>query len=160
MKKLLEILSENSNVSVTELAAMLDTTEEVVKRQIKQYEDDGIILGYRALVNWEKVSKHGVTALIELKVTPKKETGFDEIAHNVMLFDEVESVYLIAGVYDLAVFVKGETIQDVASFVSKKLSALDCVISTATHFLLKRYKDGGVSFADTESESDKRGMIL
>ncbi|MDP4119636.1 MAG: Lrp/AsnC family transcriptional regulator [Bacillota bacterium] len=160
MKKLLELLSENARLTTTELSFLLNEPEEKIKAQIAEYEEKGIIKGYRTLINWEKVPNAGVTALIELKVTPKKETGFDEIAQSVMSFDEVESVYLIAGVYDLAVFVKGNTIQEVASFVSKKLSALDSVISTATHFLLKRYKDGGVSFAETEREEDKRGLIL
>lgn len=158
MNKLLQILSENSDFTAAQCAAILGTSEEEVTQQIEKYKEDGIILGNRALINWDKVPNSGVTAMIELKVSPKPDTGFDEIAQKVMMFDEVESVYLMAGAYDLLVMVKGENINDVAMFVSKRLSTMESVISTATHFLLKRYKDGGVVF-DPEDE-DRRSMIL
>lgn len=157
MDKLLKLLSRNSEYSVSELSLMLGEPEDYVRARIKKYEDDGIIKGYRALVNYEKVSDAGVTAYIELKVTPQKKSGFDEIAKRIMSFDEVESVYLMAGAYDLSIIVKGETIQDVSAFVSRKLSALDGILSTATHFILKRYKDDGVVLED-EDNSDERCM--
>ncbi len=157
MDKLLKLLSRNSEYSVSELALMLGEPEDYVRARIKKYEDDGIIKGYRALVNYEKVSDAGVTAYIELKVTPQKKSGFDEIAKRIMSFDEVESVYLMAGAYDLSIIVKGETIQDVSAFVSRKLSALDGILSTATHFILKRYKDDGIVLED-EDISDERCM--
>ncbi len=157
MDKLLKLLSRNSEYSVAELALMLGEPEDYVRARIKKYEDDGIIKGYRALVNYEKVADAGVTAYIELKVTPQKKSGFDEIAKRIMKFDEVESVYLMAGAYDLALIVKGETIQDVSAFVSRKLSALDGILSTATHFILKRYKDDGVALED-EDNGDERCM--
>ncbi len=157
MDKLLKLLSRNSEYSVSELALMLGEPEDYVRARIKKYEDDGIIKGYRALVNYEKVQDAGVTAYIELKVTPQKKSGFDEIAKRIMSFDEVESVYLMAGAYDLSIIVKGETIQDVSAFVSRKLSALDGILSTATHFILKRYKDDGVVLED-EDISDERCM--
>ncbi len=157
MDKLLKLLSRNSEYSVSELALMLGEPEDYVRARIKKYEDDGIIKGYRALVNYEKVENAGVTAYIELKVTPQKKSGFDEIAKRIMSFDEVESVYLMAGAYDLSIIVKGETIQEVSAFVSRKLSALDGILSTATHFILKRYKDDGVSLED-EDNGDERCM--
>lgn len=157
MDKLIKLLSRNSEYSVSELALMLGEPEDYVRARIKKYEDDGIIKGYRALVNYEKVDDAGVTAYIELKVTPRKKSGFDEIAKRIMAFDEVESVYLMAGAYDLSIIVKGETIQEVSAFVSRKLSALDGILSTATHFILKRYKDDGVVLED-EDISDERCM--
>lgn len=127
---------------------MLDETEENIIDRIRSYEKQGIIKGHRAIVDFENVEDSGVTAYIELKVTPLKEKGFDEVAEKIMGFDEVASVYLMAGTYDLALIVKGDTIQDVSSFVSRKLSALDGILSTATHFILKRYKDDGVILTD------------
>ena len=148
MDKLLRLLSENSDHSPAELALMLDETEENIIDRIRSYEKQGIIKGHRAIVDFENVEDSGVTAYIELKVTPLKEKGFDEVAEKIMGFDEVASVYLMAGTYDLALIVKGDTIQDVSSFVSRKLSALDGILSTATHFILKRYKDDGVILTD------------
>lgn len=160
MDKLLKILSQDSSYSAEQLAMILGEPEDYIKAQIKEYEDTGVIKGYQAMVDWEKVPNAGVMAIIELKVTPKKEKGFDEIAERVMMFDEVASVYLMAGAYDLALIVKGETIQDISSFVARKLSALDGILSTATHFMLKRYKEGSVNLVDVESQPDRREMIL
>lgn len=159
MDRLLELLNENSQFTISELSAMLDRSEEDIESQIRLYEKEGIIKGYKALINWDKLDSPCVSAIIELKVVPQKETGFDEIAKRVMRFEEVESVYLMAGGYDLSVMVKGKNIQEISMFVSKKLSTLDNVISTATHFVLSRYKDGGVILFSDEQE-DKRSMIL
>lgn len=159
MDKLIELLNENSQLTVSELSAMLNRSEEDIKHQIEEYEKQGIIKGYKALINWDKLADSCVSAIIELKVVPKKETGFDEIAKSVMHFDEVESVYLMAGGYDLLVMVKGKNIQEISMFVSRRLSTLDSVVSTATHFVLSRYKDGGVTLFNDE-EVDKRSMIL
>lgn len=156
MDKLLKLLSENSSYSTKELAMLMGVSEDDVQKQIKDYEKKGVIKGYRAAINWEAVKDSGVTAYIELKVTPTKDKGFDEIAERIMGFDEVDSLYLMAGTYDLAVIVKGETIQDVSSFVTRKLSALDGVLATATHFILKRYKDEGLILS--EIPSDERCM--
>lgn len=159
MNRLLALLSESTNFSTAQLAMMLNEPEDYIKAQIREYEKSGIIVGYKALVNWEKVQDAGVTALIELKVTPKRETGFDEIAQRITEFEQVESVYLMAGAYDLAVYVRGETIQDVATFVSRKLSAMEGIISTATHFLLKRYKEGGVLLDSNVDKQEEREGI-
>ena len=138
---LLSLLNENARLTNAQLAVMLGKTEEEVEKEIADYQQKGIIKGYKALINWEKVDHHKTTALIELKVQPKKESGFDEIAKKIMQFSKVESVYLMSGGFDLAVMVHGDSIQDIAMFVAKRLSPLDSVLSTATHFILTRYKD-------------------
>ncbi len=157
MDKLLRLLSENSNYTLGELSLLLGESEEQISARISDYENRGIIKGYRAIINYEEVDNSGVTAYIELKVTPQKEKGFDEIAEKIMRFEEVSSVYLMAGTYDLALIVKGDTIQEISSFVSRKLSALDGILSTATHFILKRYKDDGVLLTDIP-EDERRCM--
>lgn len=139
---------------------MLGEPEDYIKAQIKEYENKGIIKGYQAVVNWDSLDDSFVEALIELRVTPKKETGFDEMAEMCMAFDEVESVYLMAGVYDFALIVKGETMQDIAMFVAKKLSTVDGVLSTGTHFIMRRYKDRGMNLINPDNRGDERSLIL
>lgn len=160
MDKLLQLLSTNSGFTTSEIAAMLGEPEDYIKAQIKEYENKGIIKGYQAVVDWEALAGNYVEALIELKVTPKKETGFDEMAQQCMAFDEVESVYLMAGAYDFALIVKGETMQDIAMFVAKKLSTIDGVLSTATHFIMRRYKDRGMNLIESYNQADERSLIL
>ncbi len=160
MDKLLEILCENSTYTAKELALMLGEPEDYITAQIKEYEQKGVIKGYRALVDYEKIPDSGVTAIIQLKVTPKKETGFDLIAKEIMSFEEVTDLYLMAGSFDFAVFVRGTSMQDVASFVARKISCVDGVIASATHFMLKAYKIGGVSLADEDELDDGRSMVL
>ncbi len=159
-EQLLELLQDNAQLTAGQLAAMLDESEEEVKRDIARYEKEGVIKGYHALVNWERTETQKASALIELRITPKKDTGFDEIAGRIMNFPEVESVYLMSGGYDLAVTVSGRTMQDVAMFVSKRLSTIEGVLSTATHFVLTKYKDGGVVFSSDYEEIDERGSNL
>lgn len=158
MEKLLKLLQENARLSTKELSVMLNRSELEVQNQISELENTGVIKGYKTLINEQKINA-GVTALIELKVTPKKEYGFQDIADRVMQFSEVESVYLMAGDYDLAVLVKGETIQDVAMFVAKRLSPLDSVISTATHFVLQKYKQDGVILDDFKNNDIRSQMV-
>ncbi len=161
MNKLLEILSRNADFTTEQLAAMTGVSEDEVKAQIQDYKDKGIILGTTALINWDKVPDAGVTAIIELKVTPKPETGFDDTAKIVMSYDNVESVYLAASSrYDLIATVKGSTIQEIAEFVSKRLSTLDNVIGTATSFVLTHYKAGGAAFCGSDEDEEQRSMIL
>ena len=159
MDKLLTLLQENARISCEQLAVMLGTTEDEVKNQISAYEKAGVIRGYQALINWEKADANRASALIELRVTPKRDRGFDEIADRIMQFEEVESVYLMSGGFDLAVRVSGKSMQEIALFVAKRLSTLDSVLSTATHFILTRYKDGGVVL-NAEDERDERGSVL
>ena len=159
MDKLLQLLSTNSSFTTAEIATMLGEPEDYIKAQIKEYENKGVIKGYQAVVNLEEVDNY-VEALIELKVIPKKETGFDEMAEHCMAFEEVESVYLMAGSYDFALIVRGETMQDIAMFVARKLSTIDGVVSTGTHFIMRRYKDRGMNLTDLDNRKDGRSLIL
>jgi len=159
MDNLLGLLKQNARLSIKELSVLLNQSEEVVVKALEAYEKQGIIKGYQAILNYEKLEPAPVFALIELKVQPKKEFGFQEIADRVMAFEEVESVYLMAGDYDLAIFVRGKTIQDVAMFVAKRLSTLDSVLSTATHFVLTKYKEAGFILRDEEAD-ELRGQLV
>jgi DNA-binding Lrp family transcriptional regulator len=159
MDKLLQLLSENSSLTTAELSMMLGEPEDYIAAQIREYEKSGIIRGYRAVVNWDAVPESGVVALIELKVAPQLQKGFDEFAESLLGYDEVESVYLMAGAYDLLLTVKGRTIQDVSAFVAKQLAAMNGILSTATHFMLKRYKENGVPLVDVDKK-DRREMVL
>jgi Transcriptional regulators len=160
MNQLLELLKSDARLTVSQLAVMLGETEEAVKKEMSRYEKEGVIKGYHALVNWEKTDIRKATALIELRVTPKKDTGFDEIAQRIMSFPEVESVYLMSGGYDLAVFVSAKSMSTIAMFVSRKLATIDGILSTATHFVLTKYKDGGVILNPEDEEIDERGSNL
>ena len=160
MKQVLELLQEDCTLTPAQIAVMLGTEEETVKKAIAGYEKEGVIKGYHALINWEQTGVNRATALIELRVTPQKDTGFDEIAGRVMNFPEVESVYLMSGGYDLAVVVTGATMSDIAMFVSKRLAPIGGVLSTATHFVLTKYKDGGVVYNSDYEERDERGSNL
>lgn len=160
MDKVLQLLSENSELSCGEMAAMLNESEEYIKEKIEQYKKDGVIKGYKAIINYDKVVGAKATAYIELKVTPQRDTGFDTIAKQIMEFDEVDSVYLMAGAYDLLACVKGDNITDIAMFVAKRLSTLNGVLSTNTRFQLKTYKKSGIIFYDEEEEQDKRSIVL
>lgn len=141
---ILVLLKEDARMPISDLATMLGVDEEKVKDAIADMEKQGVIAKYTIIVNDEKCEKEGVEALIEVKVSPVREKGFDEIAQYIYQFDEVKSVYLMSGAYDLAVFVEGRTLRDAARFVSEKLSGIDKVLSTATHFILKKYKVEGI----------------
>lgn len=158
MDKLLMLLDQNARLSNEQLAVMLDKTPEEIAAAIEKYEKDGVIRGYKAIVDWDKIDREYVTAYIEVKVTPKRDQGFDEIAEKIMEFPEVESVTLMSGGYDLSAVISGKSFKDIALFVAKKLSVMDSVLSTATHFALRRYKDGGISFVD--KEVDERGINI
>ncbi len=159
-KRLLQLLQENCRYTNEELAAMLGTTQQEIADTIREFEQAGIIRGYNALINWEKVEGSEARALIELRVSPKKDKGFDEVAERIMAFDEVEGVYLMAGDYDLAVFVKGETIQDIAMFVARRLSPLDSVLSADTHFILTKYKSNMTDMQNLASDKDERECMV
>lgn len=156
MDKLLKLLKQNSRLSNEQLAVMLGISEKDVAAKIEAYENNGIIKGYSAVINDELADKDMVTAFIEVKVTPKPNSGFDELASTIMKYEEVESVYLMSGTYDIAVIINGKNIRSISLFVSQRLSALDGVLSTATHFVLKRYKDNGICLSDTPV--DERSM--
>ena len=157
MDALLKILDTNARLSNAQLASMLGKTEDQVAEQIAELEKKGVIRAYKALVDWDKTDREYVTAIIELRVTPRKDLGFEAIAETVARFEEVESVYLMSGGYDLAVHVTGRTFQEVAMFVSRRLAPLDSVVSTTTHFVLRRYKDSGVLYRN--EQKDERGVM-
>ena len=160
MEQLLELLQGEAKLTPAQLAVMLGEREEDVVKAIQRYEKEGVIKGYHALINWERTDIHRATALIELRVSPQKDTGFDEIAGRVMNFPEVESVCLMSGGFDLAVTVTANTMSEIAMFVAKRLAPIDGVLSTATHFILTKYKDGGVDFVTDYDEIDERGSNL
>ena len=143
-KDILAILTDDARIAPKKIAAMLSTDEESVKACIAGLEKSGVLVKYTAIVNSEKAEDTLVEALIEVKVTPKKKEGFDGIAKQIASFDEVKSVYLMSGAYDLAVFIQDKTLQQVSRFVSERISTFDGVLSTATHFILKKYKIEGV----------------
>ena len=155
--KLLKLLSENARYSASELAVMLGMDEQTVKAEVEEMKNNGLIRGYKAVIDWEKLDTGAVSAIIELKVSPQADHGFEEIAKRVMMFDEVESVYLMSGGYDLCVTVRGKSFQQVAMFVAKELSTINEVNSTATHFILRRYKELDVVLCD--GDYDDRGSI-
>lgn len=142
-KDILKLLTEDARLTSKKLAAMLSADEELVKNTIADLEKKGVIVRYSAIVNSEKAEDALVEALIEVKVTPKKKEGFDGIAKQIAAFPEVKAVYLMSGAYDLAVFIEDRTLQQVSRFVSERISTFDGVISTATHFILKKYKIEG-----------------
>ena len=144
MHEILDILKKNARTSVADIGKMLRLTPEDVAAQIEAYEQAGTIRSYRALVNEDNLPGDRVTAVIEVKVQPEREGGFDRIARRISGFPEVKNMYLMSGKYDLLLFVEGDTLREVATFVSERLSTLDGVLSTGTHFMLKTYKQDGV----------------
>ena len=156
--EILAAIEKNSRIDLKELAVLLGKDEAEVVNEIAAMEQEGIICGYHTLINWEKTTNEKVTALIEVRVTPQRGQGFDKIAERIYQYPEVNAVYLISGGYDLLVNLEGKSIKEVASFVSDKLSTLDNVLSTATHFILKKYKDHGTILG--AEHTDEREMIM
>ncbi len=155
--KILDILNENCQHTPAEIATMLGADESLVISAIDELECDKIILGYKAMINWEKIVSDNVIALIELKVTPQRGEGFDKIADRIYKYPQVDTVYLMSGGFDLTVIINGKTMKEVAMFVAEKLAPMESVVSTATHFVLKKYKEQGVIF--TDEEVDDRQVI-
>lgn len=149
-EKILSILEKNSRIEIKELAVLLGFSEIDVANEVKKMEEEGVICGYHTLIDWEKTSIEKVSALIEVKVTPQRGQGFDNIAERIYKYPEVNAVYLISGGFDLLVSLEGKTLKEVSSFVSDKLATLDTVLSTATHFVLKKYKDHGTILGKKE----------
>ena len=151
-EKILAALEKNSRIDVNDLAVLLNMEEVDVVNEIAAMEAEGIICGYHTLINWDKVTAEKVTALIEVKVTPQRGIGFDSIAERIYNYDEVHAVYLISGAFDFMVIIQEKTMKDVALFVSSKLSPMETVLSTATHFVLKKYKDHGTILKHEKKE--------
>ena len=150
--KLLQLLEQDCTLTPEQLASMADMSVEDVKAEIKRYEDEKIILGYKAIVDWDRTDREAVTALIEVKVTPQRGEGFDRVAERIYQYDEVESVYLMSGAFDLTVIVSGRTLKEVAQFVGERLSTLEDVTGTATHFILHKYKEKHLIFEKQEKQ--------
>ena len=154
--KLLKLLSKNARYSLHELSVMSGISEDEVKAQITEMEKEGLIRGYKAVIDWERLDSAMVSAIIELKVEPQPDVGFEQIADAVKKYSEVESVYLMSGGYDLCVIVKGKTFQEVAMFVAKQLAPMKYVVSTATHFILRRYKEMDIELiGDVKDDREK-----
>lgn len=157
MKELLELIENNPRYSIKKLAVMLGTDEEKVEEAIKTLEKDRVIISYKTLINWDKTDVQKVTAFIELKVRPQYEQGFDAIAEEIYKYEQVKTVWLMSGGFDLGLIVEGKTMKEVALFVAEKLAPMDTVVSTGTHFVLKTYKDCGVVFE--KKFGDERGYV-
>jgi len=151
-KKLLQLLEDDCTLTHAQLASLAEMSEEEVAAQIKQYEEDKVILGYKGIVDWDRTDREAVTALIEVKVTPQRGEGFDRVAERIYQYDEVESVYLMSGAYDLCVIISGRSLREVAQFVGERLSPLEDVTGTATHFILKKYKEKHLIFEKREEQ--------
>ena len=157
MDKILKLLEEDSTLTAEELALMLSKEVGDVKNIIESYEKDGVILGYKTIIDWDKTDREYVSALIEVKVTPQRDRGFDKIAEKIYNHPEVKSLYLMSGGFDFTVLIEGKTMKEVAYFVAQKLAPIEFVTSTSTHFVLKKYKDKGVVYK--LPEIDERGNL-
>ena len=154
MEEILNILDkEKGNVSRAKIAQMLGMEEKEVAEKNKKMEKENVIVGYKTIVNWDKTDKDVVVALIELRITPQRGEGFDKVAERIYKYPQVKSLYLMSGAYDLAVTIEGKSMKEVALFVAQKLAPMDSIISTATHFVLKKYKEEGIVFEDDEKDT-------
>ena len=158
MDKLLKCLEDDATLSPEQLAKMLDKETGDIKKMIQKYEKDGVILGYKTIIDWDKTDREYVSALIEVKMMPQRDRGFDRVAEKIYNYPEVQSLYLMSGGFDLAVLIEGKTMREVAYFVAQKLATIEYVTATATHFVLRKYKDKGVIYGD--STVDERGNLL
>ncbi|MBV7504140.1 Lrp/AsnC family transcriptional regulator [Bacillus sp. sid0103] len=157
--EILKLIEENHKISEETIALMVMSSEESVRNTIKKLEEEKVIVSYPALIDWSKVEgQENIIAMIDVKVTPKRGVGFDEVAERIYRFPEVTSLYLMSGAYDLSITIEGQTMNQIATFVSEKLSTIDNVISTTTHFMLKKYKHDGVIFGSGD-DKDRRMVI-
>ena len=156
-EKILAIIEKNSRIDLADLAALLGESEAAVANEIADMEKENIICGYHTMINWDKTSDEKVTALIEVKVTPQRGMGFEKLAERIYQYSEVNSMYLMSGAHDVTVILEGKTMREVAQFVSEKLATMNYVLSTATHFILKKYKDHGTVMC--EKPEDERMLI-
>lgn len=156
-EELLEVLEKNARANLEDLSVMLGVDQDTIASEMKSMEASKTIAGYHTMINWDKTSEERVTALIEVKVVPQRDEGFDKIARRIYEFEEVSSVFLMSGSFDLMVIVEGKTMQQVALFVRERLAVIDTVTSTATYFILKKYKENGIFMEDTKK--DERNLI-
>ena len=158
MNELLKLLENDARLSPEALALMLDKETGDIKKMIDEYEREGVIVGYHTMIDWDKTDREYVTAMIELKITPQRDRGYDHIAQKIYNYPEVETLYLMSGGFDLAVFIKGRTMREVAFFVAEKLATIEDVVATSTHFVLRKYKDKSIIFG--AAPVDERGHIF
>lgn len=158
MNELLTLIEDNARLTDEQLALMLGKERGEIRDMIDKYERDRVILGYKAIVDWDKTDKESVSALIEVKITPQRDRGFDRVAEKIYNYPEVESLFLMSGGFDLAVMIEGKTMKEVAYFVAMKLAPIEDVISTSTHFVLRKYKDKGVVYG--AGPADERGNVI
>ena len=155
MDQILKTLEDNATLTPEQLAVMLDKEVGEIRELIKKYEAEGVIVGYKTLIDWDKTGREYVTAMIEVKMTPQRDRGFDHIAEKIYNYPEVQSVYLMSGGFDLCLLIEGRTMKEVAYFVAQKLAPIESIISTSTHFVLRKYKDKGVVYGG-DPEIDER----
>ena len=155
MENVLKVLEDNANLTPEQLAVLCQKEVGDIKKFIDEQEKNGVILGYKTMIDWDKTDREYVSALIEVKITPQRDRGFDRVAERIYNYPEVQSLYLMSGGFDLAVMIEGKTMKEVAYFVAQKLATIEDVISTATHFVLRKYKDKGVIYG--VEEVDERG---
>ena len=159
MKEILDILEKNAKLTIAEVAAMAGVTEKEVAKTIAESEQNRVILGYKAMVNWDRTDRDYVTAFIDVKLVPQRDKGFDSIAARIYKYPQVKACWLMSGSYDLSVLIEGKHLKEVAMFVSEKLAVIEGVQSTSTHFVLKKYKDGNIIFEGAESD-DREAIVL
>ncbi len=159
MNKILELLDKDSRLTADEISSMLGLPREEVDKVIRDFEEQKVILGYKTIIDWERTDKEMITALIEIHIAPQQGQGFERVARRISQYDEVESVYLMSGGYDIAVTIRGKTLKEVALFVAQKLAPLKEVTATATHFVLQKFKEQGVKFEEV-NEDQERLMFL
>ena len=150
---ILKLLENDARLTPEQIAVMIGSDVNTVKSAIEVFEKNGTILGYKTIVDWEKTDRESVSAIIEVKLTPQRDSGFDRVAEKIYNYPEVQSVQLMAGGYDLSVLIEGKTMKEVALFVANRLAPMECVVSTGTHFVLKKYKYEGIVFEDNEKDT-------
>ena len=159
MNKILELLDKDSRLTADEISSMLGISKDEVESTIREFEERKIILGYKTIIDWERADREVLTAIIELHIAPQHGQGFERVARRISQYDEVESVYLMSGGYDLCVIVRGKALKDVALFVAQKLAPLKEVTATATHFVLQKFKEQGVKFEENTEGQERLTML-
>ncbi len=156
MHRILQLLDQDARITPARIAKMLGMPEKQVIDSIHKYEKENVILGYKAIIDWDKIDRDSVTALIEVRVSPQKGMGFDELARQIYCHKQVQSVYLMSGSYDFTVIINGRSLREVSRFVSENLAPMENIISTSTHFVLKKYKDAGINYNPVDEREDFR----
>ena len=159
MEELLKVIEDNATLTAKEIALTLSKEEGDVKKMINELERSGVILGYKTIIDWDKTDREYVNALIEVKVTPQRDSGFDKIAEKIQNYPEIKGLYLMSGGFDFTVLLEGKTMKEVAYFVARKLAPIECVTATSTHFVLKTYKDKGIIYTTPQNDPRDASQI-